>query len=61
MQSHDNRLQMFCIKSVNKQHFPFPRAHTCFNRIDLPMYETKDELKEKLDAVIQMDTVFSME
>jgi E3 ubiquitin ligase SMURF1/2/E3 ubiquitin-protein ligase NEDD4 len=61
MQSHDNRLQLFCIKSVNEQHFPYPRAHTCFNRIDLPMFETKEDLKEKLDAVIQMDTVFSME
>ena len=38
-----------------------PKAHTCFNRIDLPVYETRQELKTGLDTVIQMDVVFTME
>ena len=25
-----------------------PQAHTCFNRLDLPAYDTKEILKEKL-------------
>jgi E3 ubiquitin-protein ligase NEDD4 len=25
---------------------------TCFNRIDLPVYESRDELKEKLELAI---------
>ncbi|XP_037545627.1 E3 ubiquitin-protein ligase NEDD4a isoform X2 [Nematolebias whitei] len=30
-----------------------PRAHTCFNRLDLPPYETFEELKEKLHIAIE--------
>ncbi|KAI9912290.1 hypothetical protein PsorP6_008993 [Peronosclerospora sorghi] len=32
-----------------------PRAHTCFNRIDLPVYETKENLETYLSLVIQME------
>ncbi|KUF95692.1 Golgi reassembly-stacking protein 2 [Phytophthora nicotianae] len=32
-----------------------PRAHTCFNRIDLPVYETKEDLSSYLSLVIQME------
>ncbi|KAG6611519.1 putative HECT E3 ubiquitin ligase [Phytophthora cinnamomi] len=32
-----------------------PRAHTCFNRVDLPVYETKEDLKSYLSLVIQME------
>ncbi|KAL4099686.1 hypothetical protein PRIC1_007486 [Phytophthora ramorum] len=32
-----------------------PRAHTCFNRIDLPVYETKEDLTSYLSLVIQME------
>ncbi|KAG7402095.1 hypothetical protein PHYBOEH_007309 [Phytophthora boehmeriae] len=32
-----------------------PRAHTCFNRIDLPLYETKSDLNSYLTLVIQME------
>jgi hypothetical protein len=30
----------------------YPRSHTCFNRIDLPLYEEKEELEEKLKIAI---------
>ncbi|TDH68611.1 hypothetical protein CCR75_000958 [Bremia lactucae] len=32
-----------------------PRAHTCFNRIDLPVYEAKEDLMSYLSLVIQME------
>ncbi|GAB9468591.1 Hect e3 ubiquitin ligase [Globisporangium polare] len=32
-----------------------PRAHTCFNRIDLPIYKTKEDLVTYLTLVIQME------
>ncbi|GLD94167.1 hypothetical protein PINS_up002778 [Pythium insidiosum] len=32
-----------------------PRAHTCFNRIDLPLYADKEELETYLTLVIQME------
>ena len=30
-----------------------PRAHTCFNRLDLPPYESFEKLKEKLKAAVE--------
>ncbi|KAJ8391626.1 hypothetical protein AAFF_G00087670 [Aldrovandia affinis] len=30
-----------------------PRAHTCFNRLDLPPYESFEELREKLHVAIE--------
>ncbi len=29
-----------------------PKAHTCFNQLDLPNYQTKDILKQKLVTAI---------
>jgi hypothetical protein len=35
---------------------------TCFNRIDLPLYESKSDLKEKLTfAITMLATGFDME
>ncbi|DAZ94948.1 TPA: hypothetical protein N0F65_000327 [Lagenidium giganteum] len=33
----------------------FPRAHTCFNRVDLPIYEHQEDLMNYLTLVIQME------
>ncbi|GMF20605.1 unnamed protein product [Phytophthora fragariaefolia] len=33
----------------------FPKAHTCFNRLDLPMYRSMDELETYLTMVSQME------
>lgn len=30
-----------------------PRAHTCFNRLDLPPYESFEELWDKLQMAIE--------
>uniref|UniRef100_A0A8C3LF69 E3 ubiquitin-protein ligase NEDD4-like n=1 Tax=Chrysolophus pictus TaxID=9089 RepID=A0A8C3LF69_CHRPC len=30
-----------------------PRAHTCFNRLDLPLYESFDDLREKLLMAVE--------
>lgn len=39
-----------------------PRAHTCFNRIDIPEYKDPDLLAKNLDIVINMETFgFMME
>ncbi|KAG3032291.1 hypothetical protein PC120_g2503 [Phytophthora cactorum] len=40
----------------------YPRAHTCFNRIDLPRYDTEKDLRIALSLVIQMEvTGFTIE
>ncbi len=33
----------------------FPKAHTCFNRIDLPMYKDQEELETYLSIVCEME------
>jgi E3 ubiquitin-protein ligase NEDD4 len=36
-----------------------PRAHTCFNRIDLPPYTSYTELKAKLKSAIELSECFA--
>ena len=31
----------------------YPRAHTCFNRLDLPPYESYQQLRDKLIKAIE--------
>jgi HECT-domain (ubiquitin-transferase) len=54
LQGGDGDIRKFTIHGVSVEIFPYPRAHTCFNRIDLPMYETKEELREKLKVAVTM-------
>lgn len=37
-----------------------PVAHTCFNLLDLPEYQTKEKLKFKLLQAIQHNQRFSL-
>lgn len=55
MQSHDGKLCRFCLKSISRDHAKYPIAHTCFNRLDIPMYETKAELATAMSTVIDME------
>uniref|UniRef100_K3X015 HECT-type E3 ubiquitin transferase n=1 Tax=Globisporangium ultimum (strain ATCC 200006 / CBS 805.95 / DAOM BR144) TaxID=431595 RepID=K3X015_GLOUD len=63
--SNDGRVRRFGIQIVPRGTPPaglYPKAHTCFNRIDLPMYQTKQELETYLTLVINMEiTGFSMQ
>eukprot|EP01039_Chlorochromonas_danica_P003256 gene3256-3567_t len=34
----------------------FPRAHTCFNRIDMPIYKTKADIQKYLTMAISMES-----
>eukprot|EP00127_Corallochytrium_limacisporum_P001271 Clim_evm6s48 gene=Clim_evmTU6s48 len=47
-----NGRQMFTIERDGKSDY-LPRAHTCFNRLDLPPYKSYEQLREKL--VLAMD------
>ena len=56
LQSHDGKLCRFALKSVPlKSENEFPVAHTCFNRIDLPKYPTKEQLRKQLDFVVKSE------
>ncbi|XP_076267244.1 E3 ubiquitin-protein ligase Nedd4 isoform X8 [Rhynchophorus ferrugineus] len=47
-----NGLQLFTIEKWGSTD-NYPRAHTCFNRLDLPPYESYAQLKEKLIKAIE--------
>ena len=53
--SYDDQLCPFTLQGVPYSDTAYPRAHTCFNRMDLPLYKTKDELVEVLSLVINME------
>ncbi|OQR81711.1 HECT E3 ubiquitin ligase, partial [Thraustotheca clavata] len=63
--SNDGRVRRFGIQIVSRGVPPtglYPKAHTCFNRIDIPLYESKEELATYLTLVINMEiTGFTMQ
>ena len=62
LQGNDGNIRLFTIHGVPIEVCLYPRAHTCFNRIDLPQYKTKDDLRERLKlAVTMVATGFDIE
>ena len=62
LQSHSGQVCPFTIVSISKSESILPRSHTCFNRIDLPMYSSHDELDRFVGMITHMDvTGFNME
>jgi len=62
LQGNDGNIKKFAIHGVDRKAYSYPRAHTCFNRIDLPNYTSKKELYEKLKAAVTLSSVgFDME
>ncbi|RLN88158.1 hypothetical protein BBJ28_00009067 [Nothophytophthora sp. Chile5] len=63
--SHDGRVRRFGIQLVSIGAPPaglYPKAHTCFNRLDLPVYGSREELVTYLTLVINMEiTGFTMQ
>ncbi|EGZ25311.1 hypothetical protein PHYSODRAFT_480872 [Phytophthora sojae] len=63
--SHDGRIRRFGLQLVPIGAPPtglYPKAHTCFNRLDLPVYRSYEELVTYLTLVINMEiTGFTMQ
>lgn len=57
LQGNDGNLKKFSINGVSRDQYAYPRAHTCFNRIDLPNYSSKQELREKVSQAVSMTYV----
>lgn len=55
-----NGPKRFCIEKWGKVHF-LPRAHTCFNRIDVPAYPSFQILWEKLVIAVEETSTFGIE
>ncbi|KAM3128561.1 hypothetical protein pb186bvf_019329 [Paramecium bursaria] len=53
LESNRGEVSLFCIEqSIFDQNNPYPRAHTCFNRIDLPKYQNKQQMEMFLLATL---------
>ena len=46
LQGNDGNIRKFTINSIPEAVSVFPKAHTCFNRIDLPLYDSKKKLQK---------------
>uniref|UniRef100_A0A4W3JVW8 HECT-type E3 ubiquitin transferase n=1 Tax=Callorhinchus milii TaxID=7868 RepID=A0A4W3JVW8_CALMI len=55
-----NGLRRFCIEKWGKV-TSLPRAHTCFNRLDLPPYPSYSMLYEKLLTAVEETSTFGLE
>ncbi|KAJ1457406.1 hypothetical protein M885DRAFT_582335 [Pelagophyceae sp. CCMP2097] len=53
----DGRFCNFTLTSLPRALGVWPRAHTCFNRIDLPLYESLEELESYLSLSIQLEVL----
>jgi hypothetical protein len=62
LQGNDGNVKTFCIDSVPYNQCIYPKAHTCFNRIELPLYPTKNDLRTYVLQAIQVEiTGFGIE
>lgn len=55
LQGNDGSIRKFTIHG-DRNVKVFPRAHTCFNRIDMPIYKTKAEMQKWLTMAISMES-----
>ncbi|XP_013386514.1 E3 ubiquitin-protein ligase HECW2 [Lingula anatina] len=55
-----NGPRKFCIEKWGKSN-NLPRAHTCFNRLDLPSYTSFEMLLEKLTIAVEETSTFGIE
>ncbi|KAG7401190.1 hypothetical protein PHYBOEH_002374 [Phytophthora boehmeriae] len=53
--SYDGRLCPFTLKGVSYRTTQYISSHACFNRLDLPLYHSKRELKKMLYATLDTD------
>lgn len=56
LESNRGELSPFCLNSVAfDEKKPHIIAHTCFNRLDLPIYPSLEKMKESLELITKMD------
>ena len=55
LQGYDGNVRKFTVDSLKSDKGLFPNAHTCFNRVDLPLYRSKEELVKYVTMAINME------
>lgn len=53
--SYDGRVCLFNVKGMPKAANPYVRSYACFNRIDLPLGTTREQLKDMLYATLDTE------
>ena len=63
LESNRGELAKYCLNSVpyNKNGHNFIRAHTCFNRLDLPQFKKKEEVHDAIQFVLKNITGFGID
>jgi len=56
----DGAVRPFTLTSVDLSQAIYPRSHACFNRIDLPLFETKADLAAAFDFVLSNDAAYEL-
>ncbi|KAF0685079.1 hypothetical protein As57867_022882, partial [Aphanomyces stellatus] len=60
--SYDGKICYFTLKGINYTPGCYPCAHACYNRIDLPLYPSKELMNEALNMLLLSDpTGFNIE
>ncbi|CAM9207238.1 unnamed protein product [Chrysoparadoxa australica] len=54
LQSNDGNFRQFSIQSIRRRDTAWPRGSTCFNKLYLPVYTSRDELLEFVSVVGKM-------
>jgi len=62
LQGNDGNVKLFTIDSIELKESVFPKAHTCFNRVDIPLVSSKDEMRFRLGQALDLaGTGFNIE
>eukprot|EP00953_Heterococcus_sp_UTEX-ZZ885_P020034 11193-Heterococcus_DN1.PRE.1 len=58
LQGPDGEIRLFTLAALPVAQYgtgAYPMSHTCFNRLDLPLYDSKETLRCMLTALLQFD------
>ena len=53
--------RLFTLHLIEAPTDNLPKAHTCFNRLDLPPYESKEKMLDKLTQAVEETCGFAVE
>ena len=53
--------RLFTLHLIDAPTENLPKAHTCFNRLDMPPYETKEKMLDKLTQAVEETCGFAVE
>lgn len=55
MESNSGHVKKFSIRKIESEENLYPKSYTCFNRLELPAYESKQVLEERLEFILKVE------